>query len=147
MKVCIVSSCGGHLTEARCLRSAFVHYDHFYVLNDSAILPSDMVGRTYFIVHSERDLRVLVNLWEAWTILRRNRPDVILSTGAGPAVPFAIVGKFLFGTKVVFIETITRVLRPSLTARLMYYLADEFYYQWETLARYFPEGRYLGRLI
>ena len=147
LKVCIVSSCGGHLTEVRCLKSAYEQYEHFYVLNDKALLPADMEGRTLFITHAERDWRVLKNLWEAIIILGRERPQVILSTGAGPAVPFALVGRLFFGTRVVFVETITRIDRPSLTGRLMYYLAHDFFYQWQGLARWFPKGRCGGLLL
>jgi beta-1,4-N-acetylglucosaminyltransferase len=147
MKVCIVSSCGGHLTEVRQLRSAYSKYEHFYVLNDKAQLPDDMLGKTYFIRHSERDLLFFVNLWEAFEILRREKPDVILSTGAGPVVPFALLGRWLFRTRVIFIETITRVHQPSLTGRIMYYLSHRFFYQWEPLAKYFPKGTYGGLLL
>lgn len=122
-------------------------YEHFYVLNDKALVPPDMSSRTHFITHSERDWKQLLNLYEAWKILRRERPNVILSTGAGPAVPFALIGKLFFGARVIFIETITRVSAPSLAGRLMYWLADEFFYQWESLRRFFPRGRFLGRLI
>lgn len=146
LRVCIVSSCGGHLTEVRCLKEAYAAYEHFYVLNDKAVLPLDMEGRTYFITHSERDWKQLVNLVEAWRILRRKRPDVILSTGAGPAVPFALLGKLL-GMKVIFVETLTRVRAPSLTGRIMYWLADDFFYQWEPLAKYFPRAKYAGTVI
>ena len=147
MKICIVSSCGGHLTEVRCLKPAYEKYDHFYVLNDEAILPPDMVGKTYFIVHSERDWKFLINLWEAFRVLRRERPDIILSTGAGPAVPFAIVGRFFFGNKTVFVETLTAVEKPSLTGRIMYFLAHRLFYQWPTLAKAFPRGVYGGLLL
>lgn len=147
MKVCVVSSCGGHLREVRCLKPAYDPYEHFYVLNDKALLPQDMRGRTYFISHSERDWKFLINLWEAFQILRKERPQVILSTGAGPAVPFALIGKCVFGMKVVFVETITRIERPSLTGRIMYRLASEFFYQWESLRSYFPKGRFGGPLI
>lgn len=141
-----MSSCGGHLTEVRCLKPAYELYEHFYVLNDRAFLPMDMDGRTFFIAHSERDWRFLLNLWQAFRILRRERPDVVLSTGAGPAIPFALVGKLLFGTKVLFVETLARVRQPSLTGRIMYLLADDFFYQWEGLRRFFPRGR-LGSLL
>lgn len=144
-RVCIVSSCGGHLTEVRALRGAFERYEHFYVLNDRVLLPADMAGKTWFIRHSERDLLFFVNLLEAWRILRRQRPDVILSTGAGPAVPFALVGRLL-GIPTVFVETFTRISTPSLTARIMYRLAARFVYQWPALARYFPRGVYGGML-
>ena len=147
MKLCIVSSCGGHLTEVRCLKPAYDPYEHFYVLNDKVLLPPDMQGKTYFIRHSERDWKVLINLWEAFQILRKERPQVIVSTGAGPAVPLALVGKLLFRLKVVFIETITRVERPSLTGRIMYLLADDFFFQWEPLRRYFPKAGFGGPLI
>lgn len=146
-KVCIVSSCGGHLTEVRCLMPAYHDSAHFYVLNDRAILPPDMVGKTYFITHSERDWKVLVNLWEAFRILLKESPTVILSTGAGPAVPFAVIGRILFRTRVVFVETITRIEKPSMTGRIMYWLAHEFYYQWEPLRSYFPKGTYGGPLL
>jgi len=147
MKVCIVSSCGGHLTEVRALKSAYSTYEHFYVVNDQIRLPPDMLGKTYFIAHSERDWRLLQNLWEAWRILRRERPHVILSTGAGPAVPFALVGRLLFRTHVVFVETVARIEKPSLTGRIMYWLAHDFYYQWATLRRFFPRGRHAGSLL
>lgn len=146
MKVAIVSSCGGHLTEVRMLRPAYARHEHFYVINDQIELPADMRGRTHFIVHSERDWRTLVNLWEALVILRKERPDVILSTGAGPIVPFAIAAKAL-RVPVVFVESACRIQEPSLTGRLMYRLADRFYYQWRSLERFFPNGTYGGTLF
>jgi UDP-N-acetylglucosamine:LPS N-acetylglucosamine transferase len=146
VKICIVSSCGGHLTEVRALMPAYGPYDHVYVLNDRALLPDDMQGRTLFITHSERDWKFLVNLWEAWRILRAERPHVILSTGAGPAVPFALVARWL-GIRILFIETITRVTAPSLTGKLMHRLADDFYYQWPGLARFFPRGTLGGPVL
>ena len=106
-----------------------------------------MRDKTYFITHSERDWKFLINLWEAFRILKRERPGVILSTGAGPAVPFAVVGRFIFGCRIIFIETVTRITAPSLTGRLMYHLAHEFFYQWRTLERFFPGARYGGPLL
>lgn len=147
MKICIVSSCGGHLTEVRCLKPAYELYEHFYVLNDRALLSPDMEGKTFFITHSERDWKFLVNLWEAWRILRRERPDVILSTGAGPVVSFALIGRLFFRTKVIFVETITCIESPSLTGRIMRILAHKLFYQWPTLAKAFPRGIYGGLLL
>ncbi len=147
MKIGIISSCGGHLTEVMCLRSIYEKYEYFYVINDQIILTKEMAGKTYFISHSERDLKFVTNLAEAIRILFKERPKVLLSTGAGPIVPFALIGRFLFGCKIIYIETITRIDRPSLTGKLMYYLANNFYYQWKELAIYFPRGQYCGPLI
>lgn len=138
-KICIVSSCGGHLTEVRLLKPAYERYEHFYVINERIMLAQDMEGRTYFIRHSERDLLFFVNLLEAWRIFRKERPDLILSTGAGPAVPFALIGKLL-RIPAVFVEEMNRISGPSLTGRIMYRLADSFFYQSPALRRFFPKG-------
>jgi len=144
--ICIVSSCGGHLTEVRTLKPVYERYEHFYVLNAQVLLPEDMEGRTHFIHHSERDWWFVVNLWEAWRLLRRYRPHLIVSVGAGPVVPFALIGKLL-GIPTLFVETFTRVRTPSLTGRIMYRLADRFFYQWSSLAPFFPKGVCGGPLL
>jgi len=143
MKIAIVSSCGGHLAEVRALKPVYERHDHFYVLNDQALLPKDMEGKTVFIRHSERDWLFFVNLWEAWKLLRKEKPDLILSTGAGPVVPFALIGKIL-RIPSVYIEISTTVTSPSLSGRMMYYLADRFFYQWKDLESVFPRGTYGG---
>ena len=70
----------------------------------------------------------------------------MLSTGAGPIVPFSVVGKLL-SIPNIFIETFTRVLFPSWTGRIMYRLANRFFYQWKSLERFFPNGVYCGPLV
>jgi UDP-N-acetylglucosamine:LPS N-acetylglucosamine transferase len=114
-------------------------------LNERIALPEDMEGMTYFIRHAERDLLFFVNLLEAWRILRREHPSLILSNGPGPLVPFALVGKIL-KIPTLFVEEMNRVNRPSLTGRIMYYLADRFFYQWKELEPYFPKATYGGPL-
>lgn len=126
---------------------AYAEYDHFYVLNDDLLLPSDMKGKTQFISHAERNWLVILNIYEAWRILMKEKPDIILSTGAGPVVAFAIVSRLFFSAKIVFVETITRVKHPSMTGKLMYYLAHDFFYQWESLKNHFPKGKCCGPVI
>ena len=145
-KIGIVSSCGGHLTEVRMLISLYSHYEHYYVLNDKAILAKDMENKTYFITHSERDWKFFKNLWEALCILKKEKTDVLISTGAGLIVPFCLISK-LFGVKTIYVETFTSIEKPTLTGRIMYYLADYFYYQWDELKSYFPKGEYIGELL
>jgi beta-1,4-N-acetylglucosaminyltransferase len=145
MRICIVSSCGGHLTEVRALKPLYERCEHFYVLNKRIALPTDMRERTVFIRHSERDLLFFVNLWEAWRILKKERPDVMISTGAGLIVPFALIGKLL-NIPTIYIETGASVTTPSLTGRIMYRLADRFFYQWKELERFFPKGVFGGIL-
>ena len=62
------------------------------------------------------------------------KPRVIITTGAGVAVPFAWLGR-LFGAKVVYIESLTRIAEPSLSCRLIGPVADRIYVQWPASAR------------
>jgi UDP-N-acetylglucosamine:LPS N-acetylglucosamine transferase len=135
------------LTEVKALADAYSRYEYFYVINNKVLLSGDLQGRTTFITHSERDWKLLVNLWEAYKILRKERPNIILSAGAGPVVPFALIGRLFFRTHVIYVETITSVAKPSMTGRIMRYLANSLYYQWQSLAPYFPKGIYSGPLI
>ena len=121
-------------------------YDWFFVVNAKGNLPKDIEGRSLRIVHSERDWKLIINFWEAARILLARRPDVIISCGAGPAVPFALVGKAM-GMKVIFIETFAAVERPTLTGRLLRPLADLFIYQWKNLATFYPNGVYGGPIF
>ena len=147
MKICIVSSVGGHLTEILSLKDKYQKYEHFYVFNKKIIPPKELKGDYFFIKHSERDYKLIINFFEAFLIIKKRKPNIILSAGAGPAVPFSLVGKFLFGSKIIFIESMSRVKKPTLTGRIIYYFADIFIYQWKELKRFYPKGRYLGNLI
>lgn len=145
--IAIVSSCGGHLTEVRELLALYSKYEHFYVLNDKAILASDMLDKTFFITHSERDWKFFINLWEAFRIIWKRRPDVLISTGAGLIVPFSLVARLIFRINTIYIETYGCVEKPSLTGRIMYYLTDHFYYQQTNHRLYFPRGKFIGPLF
>jgi UDP-N-acetylglucosamine transferase subunit ALG13 len=145
MKVCIVSSVGGHLSEVLQLRPCLEGHDLCFVLNDHKILSDDLRGRTHFISHAERDWRTVYNLWECFRILRREQPDVVISTGAGPAVPaFLVAGRL--GIHRIFIESFCAVHRPSLTGRLIHAFRsfEHLFYQWPHLASALPAGEYAG---
>lgn len=145
LRLCVVSSVGGHLREVLELAAAWQGAAVRFIVNDQTAVP--LPGPVHRIAHAERDLRVLWNLGETARIFGGadggERPDVILSTGAGPAVPVALVGRLL-GAAVVFVETFGAVERPSLTGRIMYRLTPHFFYQWPELAAVYPRGRYAG---
>lgn len=149
LRVGIVSSVGGHLREVLELLPILRGCELFLVLNDEAAwLPADALPgvRRHRIVHAERDVRQLVNLAEAVAILGRERPDVLISTGASPAVPFFAVGRAL-SARTIFIEDFNLVDTPSLTGRLVYPLAHDFFVQWPQLLPAFPRARYEGALF
>jgi beta-1,4-N-acetylglucosaminyltransferase len=80
-------------------------------------------------------------------ILFKIRPKAILSTGAGLAVPISFWGRFLFGVKIIHIESGSRVYTMSLSGKLMYRIAHRFFVQWPLLQKDYPKSIYAGRLL
>lgn len=96
---------------------------------------------------TNRSLKNLVrNTAMAWRVLRRRRPDVILSTGAALAVPFFLVGKLL-GIRLVYVESVTRTESISLSGRLVYPLANRFFVQWPDTAKLLRRAEYAGGIL
>ncbi|MFZ5516799.1 MAG: PssD/Cps14F family polysaccharide biosynthesis glycosyltransferase [Candidatus Zhuqueibacterota bacterium] len=147
LKICITFSSGGHYREAR-LASRLLEGDMYYVTFRTPHLEKESeTKRFYFIEHPGRNLfRLIKNAVQAFRIIRKEKPDVILSTGADVAVPTCIIGK-LFGAKLVYIESGGQVYTPSLSGRLVHRFADLFLVQWEPALKNFPNAVYGGPLF
>lgn len=144
--ILLVTPSGGHLSEMRSLAAVYEHRPHHFVINTPVVQTREMKGRTSIISLSQRDLKFFVNMWEAFQIMRREKPGVMLTTGGGFSVAFALIAK-VFRIPVVYVETVAKVDVPTVTGRFMYYLADRFFYQWRQLERFFPKGRFIGLVL
>jgi len=85
---------------------------------------------------------------EAIKLIKEYKPDIILTNGGGGlAVPFSYVGK-IFGSKIVFLETVSRVDSKSSSAKIIYPIANKFLIQWEkNLSKYGSKAEYWGSVI
>jgi len=146
VKVALVSSIGGHLAELLELVPALeaVGAEPVWVLNDdSPVLPVGVPA--WIVAHAERDRRVFTNVIEFAAIFARERPDAMVSMGAGPAVPAALVAR-LAGIAVLYVEPSSAVRAPTLTGRLMRWLTRERWAQWPEVARVL-RARFEGGLL
>jgi UDP-N-acetylglucosamine:LPS N-acetylglucosamine transferase len=91
-------------------------------------------------------INLIRNTFLAWKVLQKERPDVIISSGAAVAVPFFYLGK-LFGAKLIYIEVFDRIDKPTLTGKLVYPIADRFVVQWEKMRQVYPKAINLGSLF
>ena len=82
----------------------------------------------------------------AFRLLRAVRPKVVLTTGAGVAVPFAWLGRLL-GPGSCTSRASPRIERPSLSCRLIAPVATRIYAQWPELTAAVPRARYLGSVV
>lgn len=149
MKVLLVCSPGGHLQQMLALEPAWRGMDRSWVTLKGADVGYLLADEEVTLGHgpTNRSLKRLVsNICLAWTLLRRDRPDAILSTGAGLAVPFFLIGK-LRGIRLVYVESVTRIETISLSGRLVYRLADSFFVQWPQAAERRRRAAYAGSVL
>lgn len=149
MRVLLACSPGGHLQQMLALEPAWRGAERSWVTLPSADVGSLLKDEAVVLAHgpTNRSLaNLLRNLAVAWRVLRQTRPDAILSTGAGLAVPFFLVGKLL-GIRLVYVESVTRTDVLSLSGRLVYPLADRFFVQWPEAARRRKRAEYAGAVL
>src|SRR5690606_2630963 len=130
-KALLVCSNGGHLLQLLPLRDLFDPETREWVTFEKEDAKSLLRGEKVRWAHhpTNRNVPNLVrNLFLARRVLREVRPNLVISTGAGVAVPFIWLAK-RYGARSVFIESFTRIHNPSLTGKLVRNLADLVIYQ------------------
>lgn len=149
MRVLLVCSPGGHLQQMLALEPAWRGNDRAWVTLPGADVDSLLAAEDVTLGHSptNRSLKNLArNTALAWRLLRRRRPDAILSTGAGLAVPFFLIGRLL-GIRLIYVESVTRTESLSLSGRIVYPLATRFFVQWPRVAERFRRAEYAGGIL
>ena len=104
MKVCLVCSSGGHLQELLSIEKVWGEHNYLWVTFDSPDARNLLENKKKYQAFdpTNRNIINLVrNFFLALKVLRRERPDVIISTGAGISPPFLLCGVF-FGIKTIY---------------------------------------------
>ena len=146
MKICLVCSHGGHLAETFHLQEAFEGHETFFITYDSA--RTRELERKYLLRNIGKNPLLMARAFiSIFRILRREKPELIVSTGAEIAIPAFYLAK-LFRIKTIFIESWTRVTQPTGTGRIVYPVADVFLVQWERLlTKYGKKARHEGAIL
>ena len=122
-------------------------YDSF-IVTEKTDYDVDIAKRVYYLKQVNRHERnflplMFVNFLKSCRIVFREKPDVIITTGVLAIIPLCLVVK-IRGGKVVYIESFAKVNSPTLTGKLIYKFADQFYVQWESMKKFYPNAIYLG---
>lgn len=149
MKVCLVGSSGGHLTHLYMLKPFWQEKERFWVTFDKedarSLLENERMFPCYF--PTNRSLKALfINTKIAYKLLKQEKPDIIISSGAAVAVPFFYLGK-LFGAKLIYIEVFDRIDKPTMTGKMVYPISDRFIVQWEEMKKVYARAINLGSIF
>ena len=138
-KILGVSSGGGHWVELMRLIPAFDGHDVAFATVDVVYRGEAGLAR-FYTVHD-------VTRWDTWRlvlaimklawIVSRERPDVVISTGALPGY-FALRMAKWFGARTVWLDSIANVEELSMSGQRIGKYADLWLTQWPHLAK--PNG-------
>ena len=136
LRILAIASGGGHWVQLLRLRAAFEDHETIYVSRDPSSA-SDVPGARYYTIgDASRNQKIAfigVTL-EAFWLLIRTRPAVIVTTGAAPGLIALVLGKTLFRSKTIWLDSIANVEKLSGSGVLAARFADIRLTQWPDLA-------------
>lgn len=146
-RILVVCAGGGHLREAMEAIKGAVGEFHLATFKTSA--PDGLKGMkslTYIIDPHLSKWKYFINLLQSIWLLLKVRPNVVITTGAGIAIPSCLIAK-KFGAKLIMVDTVARPDDLSKTGRFLYKYADLFIVQWPELCRKYPKAVYGGTVL
>lgn len=150
-RVMAISSGGGHWIQLRRLRAAWADCEVLWITTHQGygleIEAEDGDARFYVVTDANRwqKTRLVRQLWQILRIMMRERPHVVVTTGAAPGY-FALRLGRIFGARTVWIDSIANAEEMSLSGRRAGAYADLWLTQWPHLAR--EDGpRYCGAVL
>jgi UDP-N-acetylglucosamine:LPS N-acetylglucosamine transferase len=149
VKIMLVTSPGGHLAHLLALRPWWGEHERVWVTakQDDTLLALAEERVHWCHWPTTRNLpNAARNFGLAARLLAEERPDVVVSDGAGVAVPFFLQARRRSVTT-AYLECFDRIDTPSLTARLCYPFSDVFCVQWDEQLRAFPEAVNIGAVL
>ena len=144
VKICLASSSGGHFEQLMMLKPLVEKYDGYIVTERIGydVKVGDFPVK-YVLAINRTDkafiFKFIYNIIESLFIVLGNKPDYIISTGALAAVPLMIWTKIL-GGKVIYIESFAKISSPNVSGKIAYKFADQFYVQWESMKKFYPNA-------
>lgn len=149
LKILFVASTGGHLTQLLALHDWWSAHDRAWVSFDHphahAALADEQV--TWAFSPTTRNIPNAVrNAFLARRVLRQYRPDIVISTGAGVAVPFFWMARSM-RIRTLYIEVIDRISSRTMTGRMVYPTVDTFAVQWPEQQALYPDSRVIGATL
>ncbi len=147
-KICFIASTGGHFEQLMMLKPLMDKHDSFIVTEKTDYSVDKESRKVYYLTQVNRNeimliLKMIINTFKSLCLFIKEKPDVIISTGALSTIPMCLIGK-LTRRKLIFIESFAKVNSPTLTGKLLYKFADQFYVQWEQMKEHYPKAIFEG---
>lgn len=150
IKICLTCNGGGHFQQMMLAikNLPLGDYDVYWITDNAKHLKTTLKEYKHysFVNPSMNKFYWIINSIQAIYTLIKERPNLIISTGAGVSFPTIFFGKKLFGCKTIFICSAANVTKPSRVPYKAYPISDLFLVQWPEMKAIFPNAKYIGVL-
>ena len=148
LKICFAASSGGHFEQIMMLKPLMDSYESFIVTEKTSYAANIENRKVYYLKQVNRKEltcvhKMLINILKSIHIYLKEKPDVIICTGVLAMIPLCLLVK-KHGKKLIYIESFAKVTSPTLSGKLMYKYADQFYVQWKQMKKIYPNAIYVG---
>jgi beta-1,4-N-acetylglucosaminyltransferase len=146
MKILLVCTSGGHFSTMQSLEKFWGSHDRVWVTDrqsDTEVLKG--AEKVHWLPYQapRNVFAFLRGIYPAFKVVLKEKPDMILSTGASIAVNFGLISKIL-GCDFVYIESISRSQDLSVSGKIVYLLSKQFYVQWPKLTTSYKKAVFKG---
>ena len=149
-KILLTATCGGHLEQLKQLKSLESGNNVVYLIDANPMyknIPANYRMPQYRVEHLiSKYFDLIAVFFYSFYVLVKERPDVVISTGAGTTFPVCWLQKKIFRKKLIFIESFARRTEGSKTGLRVYQFADSFIIQWKELESVYPKAIYGGMI-
>lgn len=145
-KVLAVSSGGGHWVQLMRIKYAFEDCDVSYVTVHESY-HAQVPDKKFYVVNDANistKLALLKAAVRLASVVWKERPDVVISTGAAPGYLALRLGRIL-GARTIWIDSIANAERLSMSGDRIGHWADLWLTQWPHLAR--PGGPHFAGAV
>ncbi|HEL3748101.1 hypothetical protein JY409_05515 [Stenotrophomonas maltophilia] len=147
MKILAVASAGGHWVQLLRLTPAFEGAEVVFMTTQEPAPHAIGNHRCHTVIDANFSRKIKLGMMslQVLRVLLRERPQVVISTGAAPGFVAVVIGKIL-GARTIWIDSIANAEELSLAGRKVARWADHWLTQWPELAS--EDGpRYLGAVL
>ncbi|WP_353720810.1 glycosyltransferase [Dyadobacter sp. 676] len=135
MKVIAIASVGGHWVQLLRLRPAFEGSELIFVSTKPDFAKMVEGSKFYAVADASRwdKMKLIKSFFDVFSIIRKEKPDVVITTGAAPGL-MGLISARILGKRTIWVDSIANVEELSMSGKIASKFASRTYTQWPQLA-------------
>lgn len=143
-----IASGGGHWVQLMRLKSFTEKFDTTYISTIKSLDDLEDIKKYFTVTDCNQNeyLKALLCSKQLLKILYKLKPRILITTGSLPGLIALLICKYMFKSKVIWIDSIANGFELSMSGRIAKKHADICLSQWEDIAKK-EKIKYLGSVL